>query len=126
MSKKNFSVAMGVALAMVLAVGGVLASNMGFKVNLLMQKAASGVSATGKNALALPFNRQTGLNNSKNLIDDIDVLPNITNIQKHIRATDGFQLYTGRGASVTFALVPGEAYMIRLISADVSFVPAHY
>ena len=122
MSKKNFSVAMGVALAMVLAVGGVLASNMGFKVNLLMQKAAGGVSATGKNALALPFNRQTGLNNSKNLIDDVDLLANITNVQKHIRATDGFQLYTGRGASVTFALNPGEGYFVRLISSDKNYI----
>jgi hypothetical protein len=122
MSKKNFSVVMGVALAMVLAVGGVIASNMGFKLNYLMQKPTGGVSLTGKSALSLPYNRQTGMNNSKNLLDDIDVVANITNIQRHVRSTDVFQAYTGRGASATFALAAGEGYFVRLISADKNYI----
>ena len=92
--------------------------------SILLQKPTAGVSLSGKNFYAPPYH-STAIN-SKQLLDELGGVANITNIQRHIRATDAFQLYTGRGASATFALNPGEAYMVRLISADVSFVPAHY
>jgi len=106
-----------VALAVVVMAGGLLASNMGFKLNYTLNAALAGTSKTGTNTLALPDLRQTGLNTAKNLMDDITLL-NVTNIQKFIKSTDGLAQYTGRkGSAADFGLVAGEALFVRMATA---------
>jgi len=125
MSKRTFVGVMVVALAVVIMAGGLLASNMGFKLNYTLQATLAGTSKSGQNLLALPDLRQTGVNTAKNLMDDI-VLANVTNIQKYLKATDTLQTYTGRkGAGADFSLVPGEAYLIKM-NTTVNYTPSHY
>jgi hypothetical protein len=104
------------ALAVALTVGSlVTASNMGFKLNYALQQTSAGVSKSGTNVLALPDNRQSGLNTSKNLMDDIG-FANVANIQKFLETTDGLQTYTGRKASpgADFTLAAGEGYFVKM------------
>jgi len=114
MSKRQFVGVMIVALAVVVMAGGLLASNMGFKLNYTLSQTLAGTSKSGTNMLALPDLRQTGLNTAKNLMDDI-TLANVTNVQKFIKSTDQYQLYTGRkGSGADFNLVAGEGVIVKM------------
>jgi len=114
MSKRTFVGAMIVALAVVVMAGGLLASNMGFKLNYSLNQTAAGVAKTGLNTLALPDFRQSGMVTGKNLMDDIG-LANVTNVQKFIKSSDTYQLYTGRkGAGPDFNLTPGEGVFVKM------------
>ena len=125
MTKRTYIGVLTVALAVVLAAGGLLASNMGFKLNYPLQALQAGVSLSGTNTLALPDNRQAGVNAASSLMNDIG-LANVTNVQKFLKTTDGLQVYTGRkGAGPDFALVPGEAYFVKM-ATTVNYVPSHY
>jgi len=98
----------------VVMAGGLLASNMGFKLNYTLSQTLAGTSKSGTNMLALPDLRQTGLNTAKNLMDDI-TLANVTNVQKFIKSTDQYQLYTGRkGSGADFNLVAGEGVIVKM------------
>lgn len=124
MTKRTYIGVLTVALAVVLAAGGLLASNMGFKLNYPLTAAGVG-SVSGTNTLALPDNRQAGVNSASALMNDITLL-NTTNVQKFLEASDGLQVYTGRkGSGPDFALVPGEAYFIRM-NTTVNYIPSHY
>jgi len=106
-----------VALAVVVMAGGLLASNMGFKLNYTLSQTLAGTSKSGTNTLALPDLRQTGLNTAKNLMDDITLL-NVANIQKFLKASDSTQLYTGRkGSGADFSLVAGEGVLVKMLTA---------
>ena len=112
------------ALAALLVVGGLYASNMGFKLNYpLVGPSGSG---TGNNMLALPYNQQTNLIDAEDLILDIDASPGgpvVGSVTTFL--TDNTTLsYTGFSGT-NFSLTPGEAYQIA-VSDDVSFVPSHY
>lgn len=126
MTKKTFVGGAITALAVALTVGSlVTASNMGFKLNYTLNQAATGVSKAGNNTLALPDLRQTGLNTAKNLMDDIG-LASVSQVQKYLKPTDNYQTYTGRkGAGADFALTPGEAYVIKMLTT-VTYTPSHY
>lgn len=114
MSKRTYVGVMIVALAVVVMAGGLLASNMGFKLNYPLTQTTVGVSKSGTNVLALPDNRQTGLNSAKNLMDDVG-LANVANVQKYIISTDGVILYTGRkGSGADFAMVAGEGNLVKM------------
>jgi hypothetical protein len=116
MTKRVFAGLMAFALAAVLGAGVLVASNMGFKLNYTLQASLAGVSNSGTNTIALPDNRQTGVNNAKNLMDDVTFL-NVTNVQRFLEATDATETYTGRksgGVAVPFALNSGEGYFIRM------------
>ena len=191
MTKRTYIGVLTVALAVVLAAGGLLASNMGFKLNYPLLQTQVGVSASGTSTIALPDNRQSGVNAASSLMTDIGLvnvanmqkflegtdglqiytgrkgtpgadfalnaagggslsgtnffsypyhatatsasalindigLANVTNVQKFLKATDGLQVYTGRkGAGPDFALVPGEAYFVKM-ATTVNYVPSHY
>jgi len=113
MTKRTYIGVLTVALAVVLAAGGLLASNMGFKLNYPLTAAGVG-SISGTNTLALPDNRQAGVNSASALMNDITLL-NTTNVQKFLEASDGLQVYTGRkGSGPDFALATGEGYFIRM------------
>jgi len=88
---------------------------MGFKLNYALLQADGGVnSKSGTSTLALPDNRQSGLNTAKNLMDDIG-FAQTNNVQKFLEATDTFQTYTGRkGSGADFSLVSGEGYFVRM------------
>lgn len=116
MTKKTFVGGAITALAVALTVGSlVTASNMGFKLNYSLNQTAAGVAKTGKNTIALPDNRQTGLSTAKNLMDDIG-FANVAEVQKFLKASDTFQTYTGRKASpgADFSLAAGEGYLVRM------------
>src|SRR5262245_33834286 len=128
MSKKNSYVVIAVALCAILAAGGILASNMGFKLNYPLNKAGTGGSKTGTSTISLPYFRQTGLNDSLELIKDIEgvsVPPfsKVVSISKFIEGTDALQVYTGRMGSpgANFTLAAGEGYRVQM-SADVNYI----
>ena len=124
MNKKVFVVVVGVAMACVMA-SGLIASNMGFKLNYPLAATGAG-SNSGTNVIALPFNRQTGIDTANALIGDIG-LANVQNVQQFLEATDGLETYTGRKGTPApnFNLVPGEAYFIRM-GSTVSYTPSHF
>jgi hypothetical protein len=104
-------------LAVVLA-GGLTASNMGFKLNyaLIAQGQAvpeGGTSLNGTNDLSLPDNPQAGFISANDLRLDIG-LPANGGISKLLRASNGNQTYTGKGAGLNFNLVSGDGYRLRV------------
>jgi hypothetical protein len=114
---------MGVALAVALMAGGLSASNMGFKLNYGLTDGG----ASGTNAVALPYNAQTGLVTAFDVINDIG-LANVSNMQKFLEDTDTLQVYTGRKGSpgANFNITAGEGYRIRMISpVDYIVVGSH-
>jgi len=116
MTKRTFVGGAITALAVALTVGTLVdASNMGFKLNYTLNATQAGVSKVGNNYVALPDNRQTGLNTSKTLMDDIG-FANVASIAKYLKVSDTFQTYTGRKASpgADFGLASGEAYIIKM------------
>ncbi|HEX5045414.1 MAG TPA: hypothetical protein VFV75_21160 [Candidatus Polarisedimenticolaceae bacterium] len=115
MTKRTYIGVLTVALAVVLAAGGLLASNMGFKLNYPLLAPQVGVSATGTSTIALPDNRQAGVNAASSLMNDIG-LASVANVQKFIEASDGLQLYTGRKGTpgADFALAAGEGYFVKM------------
>jgi hypothetical protein len=105
-----------VALSLV-GTGVLLASNMGFKLNKTLVAATQasptgGTSADGTNELALPFNRQIGINTAEQLRNDIGV-PLPLSIQRLIHSTNGLQFFTG-GRTNNFSLTAGECYRVRV------------
>jgi hypothetical protein len=124
MSKKRAFAFMALAVCVIAAAGGLLASNMGFKLNYQLLAAASGVSATGKQQLALPYFRQTGINDSLQLMLDIgsgSVLP-VTSVARFNKATDTYTTYTGRmGSAAIFPLVSGDGYLVSM-NSNVNYI----
>jgi hypothetical protein len=126
MRKGTFVGAMVVALAMILTAGGLLASNMGFKLNYQLKAAGQtlpegGTSLTGNNTLGLPFNAQTGLTNASGLRNDIGAA-NTQSISKFLEASDSFQIYTGvKGSAADFSLLSGEGYFAKM-GANVDYI----
>ena len=111
-----------VAVAVVVLAGGLMASNMGFKLNKSLVTASPGTSISGTQLLALPYNRQVGIDNASELFGDIGA-SNVQNIQKFLTATDTTALYTF--GSPDFALTPGEAYLVKM-AQTLAFSPSHY
>jgi len=119
MSKKNVFVAVVLTVCVIAAAGTLLASNMGFKLNYGLNATQGGVSASGNNTLALPYFRQTGLNDSLQLMSDIgsgSIVP-VNSVSRFNKINNGFTVYTGRMGSpsgVTFALVAGDGYFVNM------------
>ena len=114
MTKKTFLGAMTVVTAVALTGTALVASNMGFKLNYQLLQSGGGLSLSGTSTVALPDNRQTGLNDAKNLMDDIG-FANIAEVQKFLKASDTLQIYTGRkGTGPVFSLAAGEGYRVKM------------
>jgi hypothetical protein len=132
MTKKTLFAVIAVAVCAILAAGGLLASNMGFKLNYgLTGPSGSGGIGTGKNTLALPHFRQTGLNDSMGLLQDIQGTTTLTSVQsvsRYNKTTDLFQAYTARMVTTipNFALVPGEGYLIGVSATIPGYIASHY
>jgi hypothetical protein len=126
MKKRTFVVAVIGALALVLATGGLVASNMGFKLNYQLLATGAG-SATGDNVVSLPYNRQSGLNNALDLMNDIG-FANVGSVARYLEASNTFETYTGRKGSpgANFALASGDAVFVNMnASVDYIIVGSH-
>jgi hypothetical protein len=104
-------------LAVVLA-GGLLASNMGFKLNYALIATTQavpegGTSFDGSNDLSLPDNPQAGMVTANDLRIDVGAPAN-GGISKFLRASNTLQTYTGKGAGLNFNIVAGEGYRVRV------------
>jgi len=126
MRKRMFVGAVVAVLAVMLA-GGLLASNMGFKLNYTLVAAGNavpetavggnGTSQDGTNELSLPDNPQAGFVMASDLITDIGV-PARGGVSKFIRSNNTLQTYTNRvGSAPNFALVSGDGYRVRVTGA---------
>jgi hypothetical protein len=103
-----------VAVAAIVLAGGVMASNMGFKLNLPLLASSVGVSSSGTNYIALPYNQQVGLVNARDLFDDI---PNVQQINRHVKSNDTFNVYGLTGTDLPpngWNLAAGEAYIVKM------------
>jgi hypothetical protein len=111
-------------LLAILAVGGLFASNMGFKLNYPLNATGTGGSLSGNNVLALPFNQQTNLVNAFDLIQDINATPpagsKVVQVGDWTKSTNSFALYNGT-AGVAFALVPGTGYLVQ-VNTNVNYI----
>jgi len=121
MTKRSFFGAMAVVTAVALTGSALVASNMGFKLNYSLDQTGApvpgGTSKNGTNVLALPDNRQSGLNTALDLMNDIG-FAGTANIQRFIESTDGLEVYTARKGSpnVNFPLASGEAYFVAMLT----------
>jgi len=116
MSKRMWLGGAITALAVALTAGTLMASNMGFKLNMTLNQTQAGTSKTGLNAVALPDNRQSGLNTAKNLMDDVG-FAQTSEIRRYNRLTDSYTTYTGRAPQTPtndFALTSGDGYFVRM------------
>jgi hypothetical protein len=134
MSKRRFIGATVVGLATVALAGGLIASNMGFKLNktlIVAGQAVSGVgevspftSVNGTNTLGLPFNRQVGMNNASQLKTDIGA--SCVAVSKFLRSQNAAFNYTAARAgagSIDFALEEGSGYRARVTGAsNISYI----
>lgn len=127
MSKRSFTVVLGFALVAVLVSGGLVASNMGFKLNFPLLGPGDAVpaqegatSVDGTNTIALPFNRQSGVDTAKALIDDMNADGvAIQNVQLFTRGNNALCTYTGaKGSpcSTNFSLTAGLGYRAKVSS----------
>jgi len=117
MDKRRVVLAVGLGVAALLTVQTITASNMGFKLNKQLAAAGTGGSKLGRNMVALPDNRQSGMNNAKAFIDDMG-LAQVQRIERYKIETDNtYEFYSGRSlqsGQVNFALTPGEGYRVRM------------
>lgn len=118
--KRNHLVALG---AVALLVGGVVvASNMGFKLNKTIVGPSVGVSASGTQDIALPFNQQTSLVRASHLRADI-ISSGATgvSVSRFNPVTDALQVYAGISVADDFDLSPAEGYRIK-VSGGSSYI----
>jgi hypothetical protein len=109
------------AAAMVVLAGGLMASNMGFKLNYPLKAADGGASSkSGTQTIALPYNPQVGMVNVSDLFKDVALAGNVQNIQKFLQATDTYQAY--QAGSADFALQAGVGYFIKVGAPNFSYI----
>ncbi|MEW6680452.1 MAG: hypothetical protein AB1297_05495 [bacterium] len=114
---KSYSTILAViAIALLVAGGLAIASNMGFKLLYLLY--TTGASAkTGTNWVSLPMNFPFA--NASDLKTDVGAT--CTQVSRHIRSTDALQTYTGKAGSPNFPIEKGHAYIIK-VNADTNYV----
>ena len=72
MNKRLVVGGVAIGLAVVIAAGGLYASNMGFKLNYPRNGAGVGGSKSGRNTLSLPFNPQVGISKASETVKKIE------------------------------------------------------
>jgi hypothetical protein len=113
------------AVAVLVAGGVLVASNMGFKLNYVLAGTAS--SNSGTNTMALPYNQMVGLGDAKNLIDDINATGTPTgqvlNIQRWDPTSDSLTVYGGLPTDpAAFSLTAGEAYFVKMGATNTNYI----
>ena len=72
MRNKRVAAVLLIAMAAVVAAGGLMASNMGFKLNYPIIAAGGGPgSNTGTQTIGLPYNRQVGIDTASQLLTEL-------------------------------------------------------
>ena len=99
-NQRRMAALMVVALAVVIATGGLVASNMGFKLNKPLLD--SNNSRSGTQSMAVPFNPQVGLANLADLFADIghtvpaprpNACATLNSVARYNTAVDSLDLY---------------------------------
>jgi hypothetical protein len=111
--KKKVVFGLVAALTLLFVAGGLYASNMGFKLNYVLDGGGTNSSLNGTNTIALPFNQQTDLVDAFDLINDIGTTTAVASIAEFDRTSNGFAGYTGTSGT-PFALTAGDAYLVQL------------
>jgi hypothetical protein len=115
-NKRSLTVLL-VAGAVVVLAGGLMASNMGFKLNRALvatsppAQEGGGGSASGTQTLGLPYNPQVGLSTASDLFKDIGTT-NVQRISRYRTEDDLFQVY--QFAAPDFALAAGEGLLVKM------------
>jgi hypothetical protein len=101
--------------AAIVAAGGLMASNMGFKLNYPLKAAGAG-SKSGRQTIGLPYNRQVGVDTASDLLGDV-AAGGITGIglEQFNPALDASVSYPGPGVP-NFGLEAGVGYLLRVAS----------
>ena len=122
MRKSVFLVA-AVGLAAVLVAGGLFASNMGFKLNYLLE--GPGTTATGTNSFSYPYHSTLTL--AGELITEINAVGGgaVASVSAWDKNSDGLIFYTGFSGT-NFALIPGEGYLVAVGGDVTGYLPSHY
>ena len=126
--KTVFAALSVVGVALLVLAGGLMASNMGFKLNLPLIAAQGGVSASGTNYVGLPYNQQVGIVTAKDLFQDVSLGGEIQFINQHRKIDDGFEVYTFGGGTQPPdgpPLQAGEGLIIK-VATDRALTPSHY
>ena len=115
-----------VAVAAIFVAGGLYASNMGFKLNYRLDDSGAAGSLSGTQTIALPYNQQTGIDDAKDLIDDVNASGGtVGSVSNYLSASDSLQTYTG-SAGTAFALESGKGYVIKMnTGTDYVIVGSH-
>ncbi len=101
-----------IVLASFLVSGVLIATNMGFKFNRVLN--GPGSSASGANAVGLPFHKQVGMVNAKHLIDDITAGGGaVAGITRFVNSSDSFDTYNGIGGAA-FTLAKSEGVIVTM------------
>jgi hypothetical protein len=108
--KRSLTALFVVAVAVVVLAGGLMASNMGFKLNRALV-AAGGGSNSGTQLLALPYNRQVGIDTASALFGDMGGA-NVQNIARYNTQTDAYQVYTF--GQTDFPLAAGAGLQVKM------------
>jgi hypothetical protein len=84
---------------------------------------AAGVSATGTNLFSMPYHHTAA--NARNLIDDIGST-DCQNVQKFVESSDNWDIYGSTTGGNNFSLVPGEAYLVKMVNDNSCYRPSHF
>lgn len=113
---RSLTVLVVVLAAAVVLTGGLMASNMGFKLNRALLAGSDPGSNSGTQTLALPYNRQVGINTASDLFGDIS---GAQNIQGYDTASDGYVFYSF--GSPDFALEAGKGLFVK-VGANTNYI----
>ena len=103
-----------VGVTALLLAGGLMASNMGFKLNFPLVGSNDSASISGTNYMGMPYNQQVGINNARDLFLDIG---GVQSISQHRKFDDLFEFYTASNTSIPpngFAINAAEGYIVKL------------
>jgi hypothetical protein len=113
-NKRRMTALVVIAAAAIIVAGGLMASNMGFKLNYPLQAQQSGVSASGFQSIGLPYNRQVGIDTASQLKADVEAGGvGVGSIQK-------YDILTGQNVPyplTDFPLAEGEGYLIGVLNS---------
>jgi hypothetical protein len=114
-----------VALVAIIATGGLVASNMGFKLNYPLLDSSNPNSNSGTQSIGLPYNRQVGIDDASDLFRDIGTTIStcganpcncLDNLQRYDTGTDSNAPYAC--GVPDFALTPGEGLLVKAKTAN--------
>ena len=104
-----------IVVAAVVLTGGLMASNMGFKLNYSLQATQGGVSNSGFQSIGLPYNQQVGLLTAGDLLADITAGgATAASLQKFNILSDQNDPYPGPAGN--FPLVAAEGYLVGMLT----------